>query len=249
MLLPILRDIVKFTSLGFIDTLRITGTEEETRIESISLKESVVLKAKLATPSPDLIGQFGMGNLNILKGFVEIANFRADGAKVQVKRRERNGEEVPEKISFIDAHGQTLNYRLMAKEIVSEQPKMMPIKWDVSFKPTKSNIENFAKVASILSGVHKEFVPKVQNGNLYFYLGGENTAMHDGVVIFAEGINGKLRSSPHWSISTLLAVLKLADEASDCRMELDSDGLLGITLETNTAEYQYLMAGKVDAME
>ena len=244
MLITILKDIVKHTSLGAFDAVKITGTGTETLVEAVNGKDQLILKAKLNQPCDDLRGEFGMNALTVLAGYLDFPSFRAEGAKVEIERRVRGGEEIPVKISFSDPNGQNFNYRLMAKNVVAVQPEIPDVTWNVEFVPQKPKIEEFRKLASILSGVHKEFLPRTLDGNLRFYIGGENTATHDGFMVFEHGITGKLTGGTAWPIPTFLNVLRLADQTDvTVRMSEDS-GLLAASVNSGVAEYTFIIGGR-----
>ena len=102
----IILDVVKHTAgLGFIESVKVTGTTQETRFDAMDTDRTVILNATLHNPNPDLIGEFGMGNLSFLNGVSNLSNYKEDGSEVTVNRRERNGEEQPESLLFKDADG------------------------------------------------------------------------------------------------------------------------------------------------
>ena len=59
----IILDVVKHTAgLGFIESVKVTGTADETRFDAMDPDRTVILNATLHGPHADLIGEFGMGN-------------------------------------------------------------------------------------------------------------------------------------------------------------------------------------------
>jgi hypothetical protein len=57
----ILQDIVAHTNkLGFLNIVKITGTEDKTQIDSMAEDRSVIMFAETTGPYPDMIGTFGM---------------------------------------------------------------------------------------------------------------------------------------------------------------------------------------------
>ena len=64
----LLKDIVGHThNLGFLNIVKITGDEKKTAIDSMADDRSVIMQAETAGPYPDMIGIFGMPQLNKLK--------------------------------------------------------------------------------------------------------------------------------------------------------------------------------------
>jgi hypothetical protein len=64
----ILQDIVSHTqNLGFLTTVKVTGTEKGTTINAMAEDRSVIMEAETAAPYADMVGVFGMPQLNKLK--------------------------------------------------------------------------------------------------------------------------------------------------------------------------------------
>jgi len=76
-------DIVRHTaSLGFFDLAKITGTTSETEIWTCDEKKTVVLDAHLKSPSAELIGEVGLGNLGFLNGLSNLYN--KEGSEISI---------------------------------------------------------------------------------------------------------------------------------------------------------------------
>jgi hypothetical protein len=96
----ILQDIVSHTqNLGFLTTVKITGTDKGTTVNSMADDRSVIMEAETANPYPDMIGVFGMPQLNKLKYLLEGAEYK-EGAKISITTAERNGETLPVGLHF-----------------------------------------------------------------------------------------------------------------------------------------------------
>ena len=60
----ILQDIVSHTqNLGFLTTVKVTGTDKGTTVNSMADDRLVIMEAETAAPYPDMIGVFGMPQL------------------------------------------------------------------------------------------------------------------------------------------------------------------------------------------
>ena len=67
-MLDLLKDIISHThNLGFLDTVKITGDDESTKIDSMADDRSVIMYAEVAAPVLEMQGVFGMPQLNKLK--------------------------------------------------------------------------------------------------------------------------------------------------------------------------------------
>ena len=64
-MIDVLRDIVKHTyGLGFLELVKISGTNDETSIDSMAEDRSVILQGTFKNPQAGLVGTFGMPQLN-----------------------------------------------------------------------------------------------------------------------------------------------------------------------------------------
>jgi hypothetical protein len=240
-----LRDIVKHTggALGFIEIVKVIGSDTATEIESLASDKSVIIKGHLIDPLADLKGVFGLTNLGLLKQLVEFPNYKTDGATVSVKYRDRGGENIAEEIIFKDEAGSKDHYRLMAKEVIPEQPKFLGASWNVEIAPTKSMIKEFAQRAGMYSSQETHFQINTVDGDLVIFFGDPEAASHKGTMVFEKGVLGTLRAPLAFPISQTLQILRLSDGA-DCTMSITDKGALQIAIESGLAVYNYILPSK-----
>ena len=237
----ILQDIVSHTqNLGFLTTVKVTGTESKTIINSMADDRSVIMEAETAAPHPDMIGVFGMPQLNKLKYLVDGSEYK-ENAKISITTADRNGETIPVGIHFENKDGDFKNdYRFMNTEVINEKMKTVKfrgVKWDVEIEPTVSAVQRF----NFQAGAHSEhptFLAKTDNGNLKFIFGDAST--HAGEFIFAMGVDGKLDRGWTWPVMPILSILKIAD-VNNTKMSLSNEGAIQITLDSGLATYKYII--------
>jgi len=237
----ILQDIVSHTqNLGFLTTVKVTGTEEGTTINSMADDRSVIMEATTANPYPDMIGVFGMPQLNKLKYLLDGAEYK-DDAKISITSAERNGQTLPVGIHFENKDGDFKNdYRFMNTEIINEKMKTVKfrgVKWDVELEPSVASVQRF----NFQAGAHSEhptFLAKTDNGNLKFIFGDQST--HGGEFVFAMGVSGKLDRGWTWPVAPILAILKIAD-VNNSKMSLSNEGAIQISLDSGLASYKYII--------
>lgn len=245
-----LHDIVKHTGdLGFIETVKITGSSTETLVEAMDNDRTVIVKGQLLKADPTFDGEFGMSHLGVLKNFVTNPLFKADDSGLTVKRRERNGKQTPEEITFTGLAGKTsATFRLMSADLIPEQAKFLGAQWDVEVDPSASKLKELQNLASALAAFESFFMVKtVENdegvNELRFYIGDEGSSMHRAYLTIGEGIEGKLSGDLHWPIAQVLQILKLgADE--NLKLQFSSRGALQITMTSPTAEYKYILPAR-----
>jgi hypothetical protein len=237
----ILQDIVSHTqNLGFLTTVKVTGTDKTTTLNSMADDRSVIMEATTAAPYPDMIGVFGMPQLNKLKYLLDGAEYKED-AKISVTTADRNGEKVLVGLHFENKDGDFKNdYRFMNTEIINEKMKTVKfrgVKWDVEIEPTVSAVQRFNFQAGA-NNEHPTFLAKTDNGNLKFIFGDAST--HGGEFVFAMGVDGKLDRGWTWPVLPILSILKIAD-VNNTKMSLSNEGAIQITLDSGLATYKYII--------
>ena len=88
----IILDIVKHTAgLGFIESAKVTSTDETTTIEAMDPDRTVILNAVTHNNVEEFNGEFGLGNLSFLNGVLGLNNYQEVETDIQVKTSNRNG--------------------------------------------------------------------------------------------------------------------------------------------------------------
>ena len=240
----IILDIVKHTAgLGFIESAKVTSTDETTTIEAMDPDRTVILNAVTHSNVKEFNGEFGLGNLSFLNGVLGLNNYQEAETDIQIKTSNRNGEEVPESLTFEDQYGNTDQYRFMSKEIVNQQLRTVKFKganWDVTVTPTKPKVSELAQVATIYGAIDPTFSASTVNGNLVFTLGTADGSGHFGKRIFANNVDGELKQSWSWPLLQVLSILKLG-MSGNCVMKLSDQGALMISIDSGLANYDYIL--------
>lgn len=241
----IIHDIVKHTgSLGFIEEVKITGTDELTMIEAMDNDKLVFIKGSLNVPLPEFNGTFGIKSLPLLNGLCNFANYKSDGASLKIKTRDHGGAAVPEELQFRDASGSGADFRLVNADLIEPQADIKSdIKWLVEFEPHKSKIQEFAQLASLYAEFEKWFGVKTKNGDLIFTIGDEGSAAHRANMVFESNIVEKdLVGDLYWPTSQILSILKLAGTrpATMSFASTAKAGMLRVTINSDHGVYHYL---------
>lgn len=239
----VVQDIVKHTAgLGFITSVKVTGSDSETLLDAMDADRTVILKAKIHSAVPEFSGEFGLGNLGFLNGVTGLANYQSDDATVEVVNRERNGVTSPDHLLFKDANGNTDQYRFMSKEIVEQTLQTAVFKgveWDVTFEPTKAKVSELQAIAGIYGGIEPNFTVKTQDGNLVVTVGASDGSF-TGKRTFATNVDGELNEGYAWPLSQVLSILKLGMSGS-CVMQISKRGALMISVDSGMAKYDYIL--------
>jgi hypothetical protein len=234
-----LQDIVAHThSLGIIDLVKITGTDQETKIEALAEDKTVIVQARFKNPVPEFVGTFGMPNLGKLNTILNIPEYKED-AKLSINVQNRNGEDVPVGIHFENKGGDFKNdYRFMTSEIVNEKLKsvrMKQVKWNVEFVPSVASIQKM-KFQAQANSEETTFVTKTENNTLKFYFGDHSS--HAGNFVFQDGISGTLSKAWNWPVGAVIGILGLP---GDKEIKISDEGVAQITVDSGIAIYDYLL--------
>ena len=235
----ILQDVVKHThSLGFLDIVKITGSDKETTLDSMAEDRSVIMQGEITSPVAEFEGTFGMPQLGKLDIHLKCPEYKSN-ATITVNKQSRNGEDVPVGIQFKNATGDFQNdYRFMNQEIINEKLKSVKFKgasWEVELEPSMASIQRM----KLQSAAHTEetvFTVKTENNNLVFYFGDHST--HAGSFDFAKGITGELKHSWSWPVAQVQSILGLDGKLT---MKISDQGAMQITVDSGMATYNYIL--------
>jgi hypothetical protein len=224
--------------LGFLPLVKVTASDKETKIESMAEDRSVILNATTHTPVENLEGTFGMPNLNKLDLHLKCPEYK-EGAGISVVKQNRNGEDIPTGLHFQNATGDFENdYRFMNQDIINEKLKSVKFKgstWDVEFQPTVASIQRL-KYQAAAHTEEQVFQVSTDASNLVFSFGDAST--HAGSFTFQSGITGKLKQTWSWPVNAVQSILALSGEIT---MRIADAGALGITIDSGTAVYEYIL--------
>lgn len=234
-----LSDIINHTSqMGFINLIKVTGTDTETVITAMAEDRTVIVTGKFKDVQTDFKGTFGMPNLSKLKTILGFDEYN-ENATIVMTRQTRDGELVPEAIHFETSSGDFLNdYRLMSKSVVEDSVKAVKFagaNWNVEFEPKVVNIMRLKKQSSA-NNEQTTFTTKTEGTDLRVYFGDVST--HSANFVFEENISGALQRSWAWPVIQVLAILALD---GDKKIHISDAGAMKITVDSGLVEYEYLL--------
>jgi hypothetical protein len=237
----ILQDIVAHTNkLGFLNIVKVTGTEDKTLIDSMADDRSVIMYAETKTPQTDMQGVFGMPQLEKLRYLVDGKEYQED-ATIEVVTADRNGETLPIGLHFENKDGDFKNdYRFMNQAIIEEKLKTVKfrgVNWHVEVSPTVNAIQRFQFQAGA-NTEHTTFLAKTDGDKLTFTFG--DASSHGGEFVFATGVTGKITKAWTWPVNNVLSILKIAD-GNNTKMSFSNDGAMQIELDSGIATYKYII--------
>jgi len=236
-----LKDIVDHTQkLGFLNIVKVTGTENKTSIDSMADDRTVIMFAETKDPNPDMIGTFGMPQLEKLRYLLDGKEYQED-ATIELITADRNGETLPVGLHFENKDGDFKNdYRFMNQAIIEEKLKTVKFRgvtWHVEVEPSVAAVQRFQFQAGA-NTEHTTFLAKTDGDALKFTFG--DAASHGGEFIFATGVTGKITKGWSWPVAPVLAILRIAD-ANNAKIGFSNDGCMHIVLDSGIASYEYII--------
>jgi len=241
-----LKDVLKHThGLGIFEMVKITGTLEETEIETVDPEKTVILKGKTVNPVPDFIdATVGMSRMGVLQGYLNYPGFDDENATVKIVKQDRNGEEVPTEVGFKSTDGNDANYRFMLSDVINQQMKAITFRganFNVNIVPSVKNLKDLNYFNGILGSYEATFSPKTDGTNLTFHIG-DGVSDRAKVHINSE-IDGSITKDWKWPLDIVLKILRLSD-SSNCVMSINDQGLMQIVVHSGLGEYTYLLPAK-----
>lgn len=241
-----LKDVLAHThSLGIFEIARIQGTDAETLIETVDADRTVIMKGRLLSPASEFTNSVvGLSRMQVLSGYLNYPEFNEDGAQVSLITQERDGGNVPHEVEFRSVINNTANYRFMPPAVLEQAMSEIHFKgaeFDINVVPTQKNIQDLTYFNSVLGSYEANFVPKTEDGKLFFYIGdngGDRTR-----ILIADGIEGEMTHEFRWPLAIVLKILKLGDD-NNVVLSLNPKGLLQIKVHSGLGEYTYLFPTK-----
>jgi hypothetical protein len=236
-----LSDIVKQASALF-PVVRVIGSETETLIKGEDGNMIRFFEGKLKEPLADLSGEFGMANMELLSGLLNFASYKSMDATVAVKRRDYNDTTTVEQIEFRNPKTRSkADYRVMNPEAAPSVTIIGRIPWDVSVEIKKEKVTEFNQLYNMYSEFHTTVdIRTDEEGNLHFILGDDSSSTHRASMVFAEGVEGKLRGDIQWDVKMILEYLKQAGNHL-ATFNVTDRGVISVQVETPYGDYSYVM--------
>lgn len=243
-----LKEVLKHThGLGFLNMVKLTGEEDSTKVEAIADDKTVVFYGTLNGTLEGLDeGVIGLARLPVLNGYINFAPFKEVGSKIEITTQERNGKTVPAEMTFKSKDGHKAYYRFMSGEMAEDQikvPKFRGAEWDITYSPTKKNLQDLNYFSNILSSYEANFAVNVDSkGQMNLSIGADGGDRS--FVPFASGIETKFNNSWKWPLAQVLSILKLGDSAEATMKFSSQSGALQIDVKTGMGEYSYILPAK-----
>jgi hypothetical protein len=238
MILDAMKEVIAHThALGFLELVKVTGTDTSTELNAMAADKTVVLNSKFVQVVPELEGIFGLHDLGRLNTILNIPEYK-ENASITVNFIDVNGVKIPTGIAFANATKDFKNeYRFMSQEVVESQLPARTrknIKWDVSIQPTVNAIQRLKFQSQAAGNSEGTFHAWVDKKNLLVSIGDHST--HSGEFVFQNNVSGSLKTTREWPLPQVQGILGLN---GDKVLEISDEGAMQITVTSGLAVHQY----------
>lgn len=232
-------DIVNHThKLGIFETIKVIGTDTDTKLEACAEDNSVIMRAEFVTPSDDFVGTFGMPGIGQLSTLLNLDEYRED-ASITVTKQTKNEAVVPAGIHFENVGASFENdYRFMTSEQVNQKLKKLEFAepaFEVTLEPSLISIQRLRQ-QSLANANELLFTSTVEDGDLIFNFGDHSS--NSGKFIFASEASEALNKRWAYPVSQVMGILALAGELE---MKFSNVGALVITCNSGLIKYTYIL--------
>ena len=239
----LLTNIIRGTS-GQIKVVKITGSKKGTKIQGVDENKVLFLEVNLNEIVPEFEGEFGISNLDLLKGLLALPMYKSDDARITVKRKVWKESTTVEQIEFRDTSDIGCDFRCMSPERVPDQAEIANIPWDVEFTPSATKLTEFTQLGGLFGGgdlKEKLFGFKTDSkGNLIATFGDAHAATHRGSMVIEAGVKGAIKGDPLWSHADFTAIMRLAS-GQDAQIRISNRGVLGLELASPIGAFKYYL--------
>lgn len=233
-----LNDIVGHTSqLGFIDLIKVVGTDKQTVIAALAEDRSVMVSGKIKVPMLEFVGTFGMPNLPKLKTILGFDEYD-EHATLKVISDNPEYPGAPTAIHFETKTGDFVNdYRLMTQSLIEAKLPVVSFAgatWNIKFEPKIASIQRLHKQSSA-NNETTTFVTKIDGTDLRIYFG--DISSHSANFVFESNVTGTLARSWAWPTKQFISIMQCV---GDKMIYISDQGAMKITVDSGIADYEYL---------
>lgn len=238
----ILTDVSKITKGLNIGMIKVSGDTKTTDFKSSSEDNKIMMSAKAKTVISEFEGVFGLGSLNVLRGYLDIYNSYGTDTPVTVtvESTERNGIKFLSDISF-KAKGQSAAVYRLTSEAALKKTAIFNggITWDVELANIpKAKIQEFARFAGVLGSVESYVAVSTKDYRVIFSIGEENAAVSRVQIDMGETA-GQLKSSYKYPIAEFLNLLNNSNPV----LKFSSKGVAQIMIDSGLIDYEFTLPG------
>jgi len=199
------------------------------------------MRARAKVVVPEITKPIGLTNLPIIQGLLGLAAFRGDHASI-VPEMNRTGEEVQSLV--FSSKGGTSTVLVQKAKFHISMPDANAQTYDVIVKPTAASIAELKNFSTVFASnkVSNSVTPFTEDNKLKFFVGDNDKANHNGVLIFAD-TEEELKRGYNYTTERIMQCFTRANQAADMTMSISARGAIRIDIDTGTVNYEFYVMG------
>lgn len=237
----VLRDLVTTTAGIDFDCIAVSsedrGQGQRIYMEAYTSDKNLVMRAYTKSDVPEVVGRFGIGNLGMLQGLLNLNVYKSDSTKIGVN--EKDG--VVKSLSFSSDDAKT-TYLVTAEKFIPPQPRFTDQPYDVQVSPSAAKVNELKSFSGVFKSFTAHVTPFTENESLYFYVGEKNKNNHTGTLLFSK-TEGELTQGYGYPIERVLQALNRVNNAETKSLGITKTGMLNVTVDTGIAVYSIYVSG------
>lgn len=206
-------------------------------MEAYTSDKALVMRAVTKGDIPEITGRFGLGNLGMLQGLLNLKTYSTDCTKIGVN--DNNG--TVKSLTFQSDEAQT-NFLVLAERYIPPQPRFTDQPYDVSVVPSAAKVNELKSFSGVFKALTAAVTPYTEDNSLHFYVGEKNKNNHTGSLQFSK-TEGELAQGYSYPIERVLQALNRVSSAESKTMGITKTGMLNVTIDTGIAIYSMYVSG------
>lgn len=237
----VLRDLVTTTAGIDFDCIAVSsedrGQGQRIYMEAYTGDKNLVMRAVTKEDVPEVVGRFGIGNIGMLQGLLNLNVYKSDSTKISVNAK----DGVVKSLSFKSDDANT-NYLVVAEKFIPPQPRFTDQPYDVQVTPSASKVNELKSFSGVFKSFSAHVTPYTDDNSLYFYVGEKNKNNHTGTLLFSK-TDGELTQGYGYPIERVLQALNRVNNAEQKSLGITKTGMLNVTVDTGIAVYSIYVSG------
>lgn len=206
-------------------------------MEAFTSDKTLVMRAYTKGDIPEINAKFGLGNLGMLQGLLNLKTYTTDSTSITV-----NGSESAVKSLVFSSDDASTNFLVLAERYIPSQPRFTDQPYDVLISPSAAKVNELKGFSGVFKALTTSVTPYVEDNTLYFYVGEKNKNNHTGSLSFAK-TDGELTQGYSYPIDRLLQALNRVSSAESKSMGITKTGMMNVTIDTGIAVYSMYISG------
>lgn len=242
----VLRDLMNTTSSMNFDKISITkedrGDGEKIYMESKADQNAIVMRAYVKESVPELVdlsGRFGLGQLGLLQGLLNLNTFKTEDTKIVPIIK----DGAVKSLTFTSPEA-TTNFVVISDKLTPQAVKVAERGYEIQVTPSASKIHELKSFSSLFKSMSTKITPYTENGTLYFSCGEKNKNTSGGVLAFCL-CDVEYPMLQGYEIDSVLSATARVANAESTEMFITNKGLMKIKVDTGIAVYEFFMQGSV----